>query len=190
MRRPVSRSTSRSRKREVEARVVRDEGGVAGEREQPAHRELGAAARRGARPGRMPVSEVTAGGSGTRGSTSVSNASSSSSAADALRADLADPRRARREPGRLEVDDDEVRVLEQDVRSRRRRETDGGAAPGEPRVAGDDVVEQRARERRRRAREREEHARRLLGRHGPAPGLDELDEPVGGIERELHGRRS
>ena len=109
---------------------------------------------------------------------------------DALRSDLADPRRARRETRRLEVDDDEMRVLESDVRARRRREPDRCAAPGEPRVAGDDVVEQRPGERRRRAREGEQRPRRLVGRHRPPPGLDELDEPVGGIERELHRRRA
>ena len=107
---------------------------------------------------------------------------------DALRSDLADPRRARRETRGLEVDDDEMRVLERDVRARRRREPDRCAAPGEPRVAGDDVVEQRPGKRRRRARESEQRPRRLVGRHRPAPGLDELDEPVGGIERELHAR--
>ena len=45
----------------------------------------------------------------------------------------------------------------------------------------------------RRAREREEDARRLVRGHRPAPGLDQLDEPVGGVERELHaadGRRT
>ena len=32
------------------------------------------------------------------------------------------------------------------------------------------------------------YALRLLRGHWPVPRLDELHEPVGGVERELHGR--
>ena len=65
-------------------------------------------------------------------------------------------------------------------------EADAPAEPGEARVAVDDVGEQGVGERRRRALEREEHARRLLRPDRAAPRVDELDEPVGGVERELH----
>jgi hypothetical protein len=41
-------------------------------------------------------------------------------------------------------------------------------------------------ERRRSALEGEEDARRLFRTDGATPRLDELDEPVGGIERQLH----
>ena len=43
-------------------------------------------------------------------------------------------------------------------------------------------------ERRRSALEREEHARRLLGRDRAPARMDQLDEAVGGVERELHRR--
>ena len=35
--------------------------------------------------------------------------------------------------------------------------------------------------------ERIERAGRVLGRYGPVSRLDELDETIGGVERELHG---
>ena len=103
-------------------------------------------------------------------------------AADALRTDLADARRSRREPRRLEVDDDEMRVLEEDVAAGRIREPDGRTAPREPGVTLDDVVEERPGERRRRVREREQRARGLVDGDGAAPRLDELDQAVGGVE--------
>ena len=53
---------------EVEARVVRDEDGVAGEVEEPADDLLGRGAPRSAR-GSIPVSAAIASGSGARGST-------------------------------------------------------------------------------------------------------------------------
>ena len=54
------------------------------------------------------------------------------------------------------------------------------------RVTADDVVEKVAREPGWYGRERKERARRLLRRHRRAPLLDQLDEPVGRVERELH----
>ena len=185
MRFPVSRSTSRSRKpRSKRALWATRTASPANARSRRTARSALGAPRSAS--WWMPVSDVTAGGSGARGSTSVSNASSELEATDALRADLADPRRARREPGRLEVDDDEVRVLEEDVRPGRRSQADRPSPPREPRVTRDDVVEERPRERGRSAGEREEDARRLVRGHRPAPGLDELDEAVGSVERELH----
>ena len=129
----------------------------------------------------------SAAGSGTRGLTSVSNALRELEPRDPHRADLADPRACR--------------ARARSSRGRRRRRSPPRAAapapggrraptrpaPGEPRIAVDDVVEQRPREPRRNVPEREERPRRVLDRHRPAPLLDELDEPVGGVERELHG---
>jgi hypothetical protein len=105
---------------------------------------------------------------------------------DADGADLADAGLARRQPGRLEVDDDEGRVLEQLVDPRRRRQSDEVAAPAEPRVVADGLLQEAAREADRQLRQREQMARRLLRGHGPAPLLDELDETVGGIQAQLH----
>ena len=171
--------------REVEARVVRDDRRVAGELEQTADRELRPrcpAKGRGVDPGQRRD-----GGRQRRARVDERlERVLELELTHALRADLADPRRSRREPRRLEIDDDEVRVLEEDVLAGWRREPDGGAAPGEPGVALDDVVEERARDRRWRARERVEQARGLVCRHRPSPELDQLDEPVRGIEGELH----
>ncbi len=80
--------------------------------------------------------------------------------ANALGADLADPRRAGREARRLEVDDDEVRVLEEDVRARRRPR----ARPTSPaRRDG------RHRRRRRRAGSARAPRARSRARRAPAP---------------------
>ena len=77
-------------------------------------------------------------------------------------------------------------MLEQEACTRRVGETDRGAAPREPRVTRDDVVEQRPRDRRRGGRERKERAGRLAGGHRPPTRLDELDEAVGAVEGKLH----
>ena len=105
---------------------------------------------------------------------------------DPLGADLDDARAGGREPGRLEIEDDERGRLERSRCPGRIGEPDRRAAPREPRVARDHVVEQRARDRRRRRGEGEERPRGLAGRNRAASRLDELHEPVGGIERELH----
>ena len=89
--------------------------------------------------------------------------------------------RARAQAGRLEIDDDVRRVLEQEVDAERPRERDRVAVPREPRVGLDDFGEERAGERDRRLPEREEPARRLLGDDRPAPLLDELHEAIGGV---------
>ncbi len=110
--------------------------------------------------------------------------------ADADSADLADLRRAGTEAGRLQVDDDVRRALEEEVAAERRREPDRVAVPREAGVGLDDVVEQRAGERDRGGAEGEEPPRRLVRQHRPAPLFDQLDEAVGRIEPELHPRES
>ncbi len=171
--------------REVEARVVGDDRAVAGERDEAADREVDArrgTQRRGPDPGQRRDGR---GQCDARVDERLERVVELERA-DALRADLADARGAGREPCRLEVDDDEVRVLEEDVRTGRVGEADRRAAPGEASVPRDDVVEERPGERRRRAREREEHAGRVLRGDRAAAGLDELDEAVRGVERQLH----
>ena len=166
--------------REVEARVVRDEDCVAREGEEAPHR-LGRAGRsaqllvpeagHGARPGgdRKPrIDERLELGLHLE-------------AAQANRADLADPGLARPQPGRLEVDHDVRRVLEQERRARRLGERDGVAVPREPRVGLDDLRQQRARERDGRLPQGEEPPRRVLREHRPALLLDELHQPVGRV---------
>ncbi len=121
------------------------------------------------------------------GFTNVSNVVLELEAAYTNRADLADLGRAGSQARRLEIDDDVGRVLEQQVVPERTGERHRVAAPGEPRVGVDDLGEQRAREPDGRLAEGEETAGRLLGDDGAPPLLDELHEPVGRIEPELHG---
>ena len=76
-----------------------------------------------------------------------------------------------------------------DLGVRRVGQPDARAEPGEPRIPGDDVVEQRAGERSGRALEREQHVGGVVRSHRAPPSLHELDEPIRSIERELHVRR-
>ena len=167
IRRPVRSSTSRSRnarsKRALCATIAPSPANARNCRTASSQRGAPRSA-----SARIPVSDVTAGGQRDARVDEGLECVPELERADALGADLADARRPRREPGRLEVDDDEVRVLEKDVGARGRREADRGAAPGEPRVADDHVVEERARERGRGAREREED-RAPRPRPAPAP---------------------
>ena len=94
--------------------------------------------------------------------------------------------RARAQAGRLEVDDDERRVLEQEVGAGRVREADSVAAPREARVLADDLLEQAAGKPDRCVAQREQPSRRLLDVDRPTPLLDELDQPVGGVQPKLH----
>ena len=71
--------------------------------------------------------------------------------------------RSRREPGRLEVDDDEAGELEREALGRRLGERDEIAAPREPRVRAHRLVEQPARDAVGEPAEREEPSRGLLG---------------------------
>ena len=105
---------------------------------------------------------------------------------DPLGADLDDPRARRRETGGLEVEHDERGVLERHASARRVGQADGGAAPGEPGIACDHIVEEGPGDRRRRRGEREERARGVARRDGASSRLDELHEPIGGIEGQLH----
>ncbi len=135
---------------------------------------------------RSPVSRAIVGGSATRGSTRVSNVSAISSA------------RTRTAP----ISHIRSRVADKPVVSRSKTTSSASsisvsgvcpsasptraAQPGEPRVTVDDVGEQGVRQRRGCTFEREENPGGLLRPDRALPRLDELDEPVGGIERQLH----
>jgi hypothetical protein len=69
---------------------------------------------------------------------------------------------------------------------RRPRERHLGASPREPRVALHDIVEQIPCESGRHGGERVQRARRLVYGYSAAALLDELDEAVRGVERQLH----
>ncbi len=100
--------------------------------------------------------------------------------------DLADAAGSRGEAGRLQVEDDELGLLERRVRVRVAGEPHARADEREARVSVDHVAQQRARQRDGRSLEREEHSSCLLGGNRPVLGLDELDQPVRGVERKLH----
>ena len=106
--------------------------------------------------------------------------------ADANRPDLADTRHARAKARRFEVHDDVRCALDRQIRAERRRQADGVAAPRHPRVLAYDLVQQRARETDRRLPQREQPPGRLVDGDGPAPLLDQLDEPIGRVEAQLH----
>ena len=65
-------------------------------------------------------------------------------------------------------------------------EPDVRPTPAEPGIPLDDVREQRPREPGRNVAQRIERAGRVLGRHRPVSRLDQLDQAIGGVERELH----
>ena len=172
---------------EVEARVVRHEDGVSGEGEEAAHR---GADRRGS-------PELRVAQPCERRDDAVERDARVRERLELLRqletayahgADLADPRRPGTKARRLEVDDHVRRRLEEKVVAEWLREADAVAVPGETRVASDDVVEQAARKPGGDVPKREEPPCGLLGIDRTAPLLDELDEPVGGIDPQLHGR--
>ena len=169
----------------VEAGVVCSEGRVACEGEEPAHGELGtgrAAQLDVAQPGqtgdrlrqRDPRIDERLEGLGDL------------ERFHANRADLAHAVARGRQTRGLEVEDDELGVLDQRFRLRSVGEADARAEPTQPGVTVDDVREKRVGQARRRTLEREQDACRLLRSHRSPARLDELDEPVGGIERQLH----
>ena len=82
-------------------------------------------------------------------------------------ADLADRGRPRPQSGRLEVDDDERRPLEEELGSGRLRERDRVAVPRQARVGFHDLGQERAREGDRRLAQGEQPPRRVLGGTGP-----------------------
>ena len=174
--------------RDVEAGIVGDQRGVAGEGQEATHRRLGArrppqvllpdpGQRRHERRQERPwVDERLERLHEFEGP-------------DAHGADLTDPAAGRRESGRLEVENDELGVFERGVEVRRAGEAYPSPEPLEARIVGDDVGEQGACEFCGRPLEREERARRFFGRDRTVPRLHELDEPVRGVERELHESR-
>ena len=92
------------------------------------------------------------------------------------------------EPGRLEVEHDDLGVLDREIVVRVVREADAAAEPAEPRVPLHDVGEERVGERLGRTLEREEHARRLHRADRAAASLNQLDESIGRVEAPLHRR--
>jgi hypothetical protein len=101
--------------------------------------------------------------------------------------DLARPARARRQAGRLEVEDDERRLLERNRLGGRGRDGDEIAREPEPGVGPDRLFEQRPRESDRDGPvELEDEAGGLVDRHRPTPLLHQLHETIGGIEAQLH----
>ena len=127
--------------REIEARVVRDEHRVAREREEVAHRGRG---RR--RAAELPVGEP--GERRDRRSERHARVDERLELVDELEAlhqhgaDLADLRQPGPEAGRLEIDDDVARLLEEQVGAERPREPDRVAVPREPRIGLDHLGEQ------------------------------------------------
>ena len=102
---------------------------------------------------------------------------------DADRTQLADPAGPRREPGRLQIEDDELRLLQQ--RIRRPRQRDGVTRADDPAVTGAGLGEQRAGEPCGDRGAREEEASRLDDRQRAAL-LQRFHEPVDAVEHELH----
>ncbi len=171
---------------DVEARVVRGERCVAGEREEPPDGDLGSR-----RAAQLHIAETGQPRDGRRkrdaGLYERLERLGDLERRDAHGADLADAVARGGQPRRLEIENDELRILDEDVLVGAACESDATAEPGEPGVAVHDVGEERVDERRRCALEREEHARGLLDSDGPAPRVDQLHEAVGGVEGELHG---
>jgi len=170
---------------DVEARIVCDERRFAREGEEAPDRDL--------RPGRAAQLLVTKAGEGRdlerqrdAGVDECRELVDDLESADAGCPDLADEVAGCGETGRLEIEDDELGVLDEGLDRLVACEADPPAKPDEAGVALDDVRKERAGEGLGRALEREQDPRSLLGTHGPTACLDELDEPVGGVEGELH----
>ena len=102
-------------------------------------------------------------------------------------ADLADARAPGPKARCLEIHYDERGVLEQDLGSGRIGEPHRIAPPGQPRVLRDDLFEQASGEPDGRLPQGKEAPCRILGVDRPPPLLDQLDEPVGRIQSQLHG---
>jgi hypothetical protein len=171
---------------DVEAGIVGDEHALAGEREKTAH---------GLRGGRS-TAEVTLSNAGQGGDRTRERASGIDQGLeptglceidDADGADLADAIASRCEARGLEVEDDVCRGLERKLVELRAGKTDRAAPPGKPRVLRDDLFEEPARERLGRSDEREEARGSVLGGYQSMALLEELDQPVGGVQPELHG---
>ena len=129
-----------------------------------------AVATRGARrssSSESPVSRPIGAGSGTPGRDERLEGVPHLEPAHAHGADLADPRRGGCEPGRLEVEDDEGRILERGVLARDER--DERPAPDEAAVLLDERREQRPGEPLRHLPHREEVPGGLVRQHRPPP---------------------
>jgi hypothetical protein len=100
------------------------------------------------------------------------------------RADLADPVALRGEARRLQVEDDERRLVEQRV-ARLAGEGDGRATADDAAVAGGDVREQRDREPLGDRARGEQRPGRFDRRERPRL-LERLDQAVEGVQRQLH----
>ena len=143
----------------VEAGVVGDEERVAGEVEEAIDH-----ARDGRRLPQLRLAQ--AGEAGDRRRERDSRVDEGLEGVDGLErahangADLADAVARGREPGRLEVEDDELGLVQQRVGSRS-GERDGGAGAGDPAVAGGEVGQERAGEAVRDRGRGEERAGRL-----------------------------
>ena len=89
---------------------------------------------------------------------------------------------------RLEVEDDERRLLEQQLLTRSRLRARPGRRPtaAARRRCTASSSSERASPTGTDAAELQHEPRGVLGGDGPAPFLDELDEPVGGIQAQLH----
>ncbi len=136
---------------------------------------------------RRPVSAATAGWSGAPGLARVWKRSVNSSPRTRTAPISHGRAAAGAQPGRLEIEDDVGGVLEQQVVARGRRECDEVARPAQARVGRYRLVEQRPCEPGRHGAAELQHGpRRLVCRHRPAPVLDQLDEPIGSIEAQLH----
>src|SRR5581483_9734868 len=159
----------------VEARVVRDEHGVACERGEAAKRGLDLRRAREVAL-REPGERAHRPRQGDARSDEGLEGLDSREPLDPDGADLADARRGGREPRRLEGEDAEARLLEE--RRRLRRERDTRAAPREPIVVLDERPEQRPGDGIGRGPDGEELARGLAGGDTPAALLDELDEAI------------
>ena len=134
----------------------------------------------------MPVSDWIATGSRSPGFTNVSSPPSGSSARMRTAPSL-QIRDRTGEPRGLEVDDDVGRLLEQQIRAGRRRERDAPARQAR-RASPPTTSSSSSRARPAGAEARAKSLRRLLGRHRRPVLLHELDEAVGRVERQLHGR--
>ena len=175
-------------KGEVEARVVRDEHRLACEGEKVPYRlgRTGSASEISvADPGQLRDDPRELNSRIDEGLESPGG----NEAVEADRADLADRRGSGTEAGRFEVDDDVASALERKVRPRLDGEANASPPPFQPYISLDNVLQQAPGEPCRSVSKRIEEPRGLLGRDGASPLLDELDEPVGGIERELHRSR-
>ena len=116
-RRPVSRSTARSRKPTSKRALCAASGASPANARKRRTASSGRGARRSS-ASRRPVKRGDRRRQRDAGSTSVSNVSATSSALHANGADLAHAVARGREPGRLEVEDDELGVLDQRLRLR------------------------------------------------------------------------